>query len=158
MTGWRIGYAAGPEPLIAAMRKVEGQSTSNPSSIAQYAALEALTGPQDFIGERAAVFEGRRDLVLSMLNQAMGLSCAKPQGAFYVYPSIGPLIGKRTPGGAVIGDDETFVTELLEAENVAVVHGSAFGLGPNFRLSYATSTEVLEEACQRIQRFCASLA
>jgi aspartate aminotransferase len=158
MTGWRIGYAAGPEPLIAAMRKVEGQSTSNPSSIAQYAALEALTGPQDFIGERAAVFEGRRDLVLSMLNQATGLSCAKPQGAFYVYPSIGPLIGKRTPGGAVIGDDEMFVTELLEAENVAVVHGSAFGLGPNFRLSYATSTEVLEEACQRIQRFCASLA
>jgi aspartate aminotransferase len=158
MTGWRIGYAAGPEPLIAAMRKVEGQSTSNPSSIAQYAALEALTGPQDFIGERSAVFEGRRDLVLSMLNQATGLNCAKPQGAFYVYPSIEPLIGKRTPGGTVVADDETFVTELLEAENVAVVHGSAFGLGPNFRLSYATSTEVLEEACRRIQRFCASLA
>lgn len=157
MTGWRIGYAAGPEPLIAAMRKVEGQSTSNPSSIAQYAALEALTGPQDFIAERAAAFEARRDLVLSMLNQTTGLSCAKPQGAFYVYPSIAPLIGRRAPSGCVIADDETFVTELLEAEDVAVVFGSAFGLGPNFRLSYAASTEVLEEACARIQRFCASL-
>jgi hypothetical protein len=138
MTGWRIGYAAGPEPLIAAMRKVEGQSTSNPSSIAQYAALEALSGPQDFIAERAAVFEGRRDLVLSMLNQTQGLTCAKPQGAFYVYPSVEALIGRSTPGGRVIEDDEAFVTELLEVENVAVVHGSAFGLGPNFRLSYAT--------------------
>ena len=157
MTGWRIGYAAGPEPLIAAMRKVEGQSTSNPSSIAQYAAVEALTGPQDFIAERARVFEGRRDLVLSMLNQAAGLSCAKPEGAFYVYPSVAPLIGKRTPGGQVIADDETFVTQLLEIEDVAAVHGSAFGLGPNFRISYATSEDVLEEACSRIQRFCASL-
>ncbi|MBW3560560.1 MAG: pyridoxal phosphate-dependent aminotransferase [Proteobacteria bacterium] len=157
MTGWRIGYAAGPEPLIAAMRKVEGQSTSNPSSIAQYAALEALTGPQDFIPERARVFEGRRDLVLSMLNQASGLSCAKPEGAFYVYPSLAPLIGKKTPAGRVIEDDETFVTELLESEDVAAVHGSAFGLGPNFRISYATSEDVLEEACRRIQRFCASL-
>ena len=157
MTGWRIGYAAGPEPLIAAMRKVEGQSTSNPSSIAQYAALEALTGPQDFIPQRAAVFESRRDLVLSMLNQATGLSCAKPQGAFYVYPSIAPLIGRNAPSGTVIADDETFVTELLEAEDVAAVHGSAFGLGPNFRISYATSEDVLEEACRRIQRFCASL-
>ena len=158
MTGWRIGFAAGPEPLIAAMRKVEGQSTSNPSSIAQYAALEALNGPQDFIRERARVFEGRRDLVLSMLNQATGLSCAKPEGAFYVYPSIAPLIGKRTADGKVIVDDETFVTELLETEDVAAVHGSAFGLGPNFRISYATSEDVLEEACRRIQRFCASLA
>ena len=158
MTGWRIGYAAGPEPLIAAMRKVEGQSTSNPSSIAQYAALEALNGPQDFIRERAAVFQSRRDLVLSMLNQATGISCARPEGAFYVYPSIAPLIGKRTPGGKVIVDDETFVTELLETEDVAAVHGSAFGLGPNFRISYATSEDVLEEACRRIQRFSASLA
>lgn len=157
MTGWRIGYAAGPEPLIAAMRKVEGQSTSNPSSIAQYAAVEALSGPQDFIAERARVFEGRRDLVLSMLNQATGLSCAKPQGAFYVYPSVRDLIGKKAPSGTVIADDETFVTELLEAEDVAAVHGSAFGLGPNFRISYATSEAVLEEACARIQRFCASL-
>jgi aspartate aminotransferase len=157
MTGWRIGYAAGPEPLIAAMRKVEGQSTSNPSSIAQYAALEALTGPQDFIPERARVFEGRRDLVLSMLNQAAGLACAKPDGAFYVYPSVEKLIGKRTQAGTVISDDEIFVTELLEQENVAAVHGGGFGLGPNFRISYATSEAVLEEACQRIQRFCASL-
>jgi aspartate aminotransferase len=158
MTGWRIGYAAGPEPLIAAMRKVEGQSTSNPSSIAQYAAVEALTGPQGFIAERARVFEGRRDLVLSMLNQATGLTCAKPEGAFYVYPSLAPLIGKRTPTGVVIADDETFVTELLETEDVAAVHGAGFGLGPNFRISYATSEAVLEEACRRIQRFCASLA
>jgi aspartate aminotransferase len=157
MTGWRIGYAAGPEPLIAAMRKVEGQSTSNPSSIAQYAALEALTGPQDFIPERARVFEGRRDLVLSMLNQATGIDCAKPEGAFYVYPSVAALIGKRTPQGTVIADDETFVTELLETEDVAAVHGTAFGLGPNFRISYATSEDILEEACSRIQRFCASL-
>jgi aspartate aminotransferase len=158
MTGWRIGYAAGPEPLIAAMRKAEGQTTSNPSSIAQYAAVEALNGPQDFIPVNAQRFEGRRDLVLSMLNQATGLSCPKPGGAFYVYPSIQPLLGKRTPTGRVIDTDEAFVSELLEAEDVAVVHGQAFGLGPNFRVSYATSEAVLEEACSRIQRFCASLA
>lgn len=157
MTGWRIGYAAGPEPLIQAMRKAEGQSTSNPSSIAQYAAVAALNGPQDFIPERAAVFEQRRDLVLSMLNQAAAVRCDKPGGAFYVYPSIEALIGKRAPSGRVLETDEAFVTELLDAEGVAVVHGEAFGLGPNFRLSYATSTEVLEDACRRIQRFCASL-
>ena len=157
MTGWRIGYAAGPEPLIKAMRKAEGQSTSNPSSIAQYAAVAALNGPQDFIPERSAVFEQRRDLVLSMLNQTNGIRCDKPGGAFYVYPSIEALIGKRAPSGRVLENDEAFVTELLEAEGVAVVHGEAFGLGPNFRLSYATSTEVLEDACRRIQRFCASL-
>jgi len=157
MTGWRIGYAAGPEPLIRAMRKAEGQSTSNPCSIAQYAAVAALDGPQDFIAERAAVFEHRRDVVTSMLNQANGLSCDRPGGAFYVYASVGRLLGRRAPSGRVLEDDEAFVTELLEAENVAVVHGAAFGLGPYFRLSYAAETEVLEEACRRIQRFCASL-
>jgi aspartate aminotransferase len=157
MTGWRIGYAGGPEPLIKAMAKVEGVTTSNPSSIAQWAAVEALSGPQDFIPVRAKAFEERRDLVVSMLNQAQGLQCPKPEGAFYVYPCIDGLLGRRAPSGVVIEDDETFVTELLEAENVAVVHGAAFGLSPHFRVSYATSTDVLEEACTRIQRFCASL-
>jgi aspartate aminotransferase len=158
MTGWRIGYAGGPEALIKAMAKVEGQSTSNPCSIAQYAAVEALNGPQDFIAERAKAFEQRRDLVVAMLNQARGVHCATPEGAFYVYPSIAGLIGKRTPEGAAIDTDEAFAAELLAAEGVAVVHGEAFGLSPFFRISYATSTEVLEEACRRIQRFCASLA
>jgi aspartate aminotransferase len=157
MTGWRIGYAGGPEPLIKAMQKVEGQSTSNPCSIAQWAAVEALTGPQGFIRERAKVFEGRRDLVVSMLNQANGIECPTPEGAFYVYPSIRKLIGKRAPSGAAIDTDEAFAAELLQAEGVAVVHGAAFGASPHFRISYATSTETLEEACRRIQRFCASL-
>ncbi|HEY3811785.1 MAG TPA: pyridoxal phosphate-dependent aminotransferase [Caulobacteraceae bacterium] len=157
MTGWRIGYAGGPEPLIKAMLKVEGQSTSNPCSIAQWAAVEALNGPQDFIAERCQVFEGRRDLVVSMLNQAKGIQCATPQGAFYVYPSVQQCIGKRTPSGVVIDSDETFASELLGDEGVAVVFGAAFGLSPFFRISYATSTEVLEDACGRIQRFCASL-
>jgi len=157
MTGWRIGYCAGPMELIKAMNLVQGQSTSGTCSIAQWAAVEALNGPQDFIDERRKVFEERRDLVVSMLNQASGLNCPKPEGAFYVYPSCQDLIGKKTPAGKTIETDEDFVTELLEAEGVAVVHGSAFGLGPNFRISYATSTEALTEACTRIQRFCTSL-
>ena len=157
MTGWRIGYGAGPKPLIDLMRKVAGQTTSNPSSISQWAAVEALNGPQDFIAERAKHFEARRDLVVSMLNQAPGIRCATPEGAFYVYPSIEGLIGRKTQGGAVIDSDDTFATELLDAEGVAVVQGSAFGLSPYFRISYATSESVLGEACRRIQRFCASL-
>ncbi|GAA0655114.1 pyridoxal phosphate-dependent aminotransferase [Brevundimonas lenta] len=157
MTGWRIGYAGGPKPLIDLMRKVAGQTTSNPSSISQAAAVEALNGPQAFIAERGAAFEKRRDLVVSMLNQATGIRCAVPEGAFYVYPSIEGLIGKTTEGGVVIDSDDTFATALLDAEGVAVVQGSAFGLSPYFRISYATSEAVLEAACSRIQRFCASL-
>lgn len=157
MTGWRLGYCAGPMELIKGMNLVQGQSTSGTSSVTQWAAVEALNGPQDFIGERRQAFEERRDLVVSMLNQATGINCPSPEGAFYVYPSCKELIGKSTPEGKVIETDEDFVTELLEAEGVAVVHGSAFGLGPNFRISYATSTEALTEACNRIQRFCASL-
>ncbi|MBX8799203.1 pyridoxal phosphate-dependent aminotransferase [Ochrobactrum sp. MR28] len=157
MTGWRIGYAAGPLELIKAMDMVQGQQTSGASSISQWAAVEALNGPQDFIETNKAIFQGRRDLVVSMLNQANGISCPTPEGAFYVYPSCAGLIGKTTPSGKVIETDEDFVSELLEAEGVAVVHGSAFGLGPNFRISYATSEALLEEACIRIQRFCASL-
>ena len=157
MTGWRIGYGGGPKPLIDLMRKVAGQTTSNPSSVSQWAAVEALNGPQDFIAERAKHFEARRDLVVSMLNQATGIRCATPEGAFYVYPSIEGLIGKTTGGGTVIDSDDTFATELLDAEGVAVVQGSAFGLSPYFRISYATSETVLEEACGRIQRFCAGL-
>ncbi|MFG1181913.1 pyridoxal phosphate-dependent aminotransferase [Xanthobacter versatilis] len=158
MTGWRIGYAAGPEALIKAMGTLQSQSTSNPSSIAQWAALEALDGPQDFIAANNKVFKERRDLVVSMLNQAKGLHCPKPEGAFYVFPSCAGTIGKTTPGGVTIASDEDFATQLLEAEGVAVVHGSAFGLGPAFRISYATATSDLEEACRRIQRFCGSLS
>jgi len=157
MTGWRIGYCAGPVELIKAMTKVQSQSTSNPTSISQWAAVEALNGTQDFIPERAAVFKGRRDLVVSMLNQASGLKCPTPEGAFYVYPSCEGLIGKKTPEGKVIENDEDFAIALIEAEGVSVVHGAAFGLSPFFRISYATSTEALTEACERIQRFCASL-
>lgn len=158
MTGWRIGYAGGPQELIGAMRKVQSQSTSNTSSVSQWAAVEALDGPQDFLAERASVFKDRRDLVVSMLNQANGLQCPTPEGAFYVYPSCEGCIGKTTEKGKTIKNDEDFVTALLEDEGVAVVHGEAFGLSPFFRVSYATSTEVLEEACRRIQRFCASLS
>jgi aspartate aminotransferase len=158
MTGWRIGYAAGPDQLIKAMDTLQGQQTSGACSIAQWASVEALTGPQDFIKERAKIFEMRRDLVVSMLNQAKYLSCPSPEGAFYVYPSCAAAIGKKTPDGKVITNDEAFATALLEAEGVAVVHGEAFGLGPNFRISYAASTEVLEDACAKIQRFCASLS
>ena len=158
MTGWRIGYAAGPEPLIKLMGKVMSQTTSNPCSISQYASVEALNGPQDFLAERSKAFERRRDLVVSMLNQAPGLRCPRPEGAFYVYPSCEALIGKRAPSGAVIGSDLDFTNALLDAEGVAVVQGEAFGLSPFFRISYATSDAVLEDACSRIQRFCASLS
>ena len=157
MTGWRIGYAGGPKPLIDLMRKVASQTTSNPSSISQWAAVEALNGPQDFLAERSDAFEKRRDLVVSMLNQATGIRCPKPEGAFYVYPSIEGVIGKTTPSGVVITDDEIFTAELLDQEGVAVVQGAAFGLSPYFRISYATSEAVLEEGCRRIQKFCASL-
>jgi len=158
MTGWRIGYAAGPEVLIKAMDVVQGQQTSGASTIAQWAAVEALNGPQHFIAERRRAFEERRDLVVSMLNQARGLKCPSPEGAFYVYPSCAEAIGRKSPSGRVIETDEDFVTELLGEEGVAVVHGSAFGLGPNFRISYATSLPLLEEACRRIQRFCGALS
>ena len=157
MTGWRIGYAAGPVALIKAMGTIQSQSTSNPCSISQYAALEALTGPQDFLAPNRALFQGRRDLVVSMLNQARGITCPKPEGAFYVYPDISGCIGKATPGGTIITNDEVFATALLEETGVAVVFGAAFGLSPNFRVSYATSDAVLAEACKRIQTFCAAL-
>jgi len=160
MTGWRIGYCCGPVELINAMRKVQSQTTSNPTSISQWAAVEALDGTQDFIPERAAIFKQRRDLVVSMLNQATGIECPTPEGAFYVYPSCQGCLGKVTPKGTKLEndeDDEDFVTALLEEEGVAVVQGAAFGLSPFFRISYATSTEALEEACMRIQRFCSSL-
>ncbi len=157
MTGWRIGYAAGPVALIKAMGTIQSQSTSNPCSVSQYAALEALTGPQEFLADWRRVFQGRRDLVVSMLNQAKGIRCPKPEGAFYVYPDISALIGKATPAGTVVSNDEVFATALLEETGVAVVFGAAFGVSPNFRVSYATGDEVLREACARIQRFCASL-
>ena len=157
MTGWRIGYAAGPVALIKAMATIQSQSTSNPSSISQHAALEALTGPQDFLAPNRRLFQSRRDLVVSMLNQATGIRCPRPEGAFYVYPDISGCIGKATPAGTIITNDEVFATVLLEETGVAVVFGAAFGLSPNFRVSYATSDAVLTEACTRIQRFCASL-
>jgi aspartate aminotransferase len=158
MTGWRIGYAAGPKDLIGAIRKVQSQSTSNPCSISQWAAVEALNGPQDFIAPNNAMFIRRRDLVVSMLNDATGIVCPKPEGAFYVYPSIAGCIGKTTPAGTEITNDEVFATALLEETGVAVVFGAAFGLSPNFRVSYATSDEALKEACTRIQTFCAGLS
>ncbi|PIE16118.1 MAG: aspartate aminotransferase [Rhodobacterales bacterium] len=157
MTGWRIGYAAGPKVLIDAMRKIQSQSTSNPCSVSQWAALEALNGPQDFIASNNEIFVRRRDLVVEMLNQAQGITCPTPNGAFYVYPSIADCIGKTSAGGVMISDDEAFATALLEETGVAVVFGAAFGLSPNFRVSYATSDEALKEACQRIQAFCAGL-
>ena len=157
MTGWRIGYAAGPEQLIKAMDFVQGQQTSGASSISQWAAVAALDGTQEHLARFKAAFQERRDLVVSMLNQSNGLKCPVPEGAFYVYPSCADLIGKTTETGKTIATDEDFVTELLQAEGVAAVHGSAFGLGPNLRISYATSNTTLEEACRRIQRFCGSL-
>ena len=157
MTGWRIGYAGGPAHLIKAMGTIQSQSTSNPSSVSQYAALEALNGPQDFLAPNRTLFQGRRDLVVSMLNQARGITCPKPEGAFYVYPDISGCIGKTTAAGTLITNDEVFATALLEETGVAVVFGAAFGLSPNFRVSYATSNTVLEEACRRIQTFCANL-
>jgi len=157
MTGWRIGFAAGPQELIGAIRKIQSQSTSNPSSISQAASVAALDGPKDFIAEHNEVFKERRDLVCSMLNQAKGLNCPTPEGAFYVYPSCAGLIGKTTPDGKVLENDEDVVAYFLETEGIAAVHGAAFGLSPHFRISYATSTEVLEDACQRIQRACAAV-
>jgi aspartate aminotransferase len=157
MTGWRIGYAGGPKDLITAMGTLQSQSTSNPCSISQAASIEALNGPQGFLDEWRKAFASRRDLVVSMLNQAKGLSCPKPEGAFYVYPSCAGALGKTTAQGKLLETDEDFGTALLEAEGVAVVFGAAFGLSPHFRISYATSTEELQDACARIQRFCASL-
>ncbi|WP_439143117.1 pyridoxal phosphate-dependent aminotransferase [Planktotalea sp.] len=157
MTGWRIGYAAGPKELIGAMRKIQSQSTSNPCTISQWAAVEALNGPQDFLEEKNKVFVRRRNLVVEMLNSIDGMKCPVPEGAFYVYPSISGLIGKSTPDGTVIENDEIFATKLLEDTGVAVVFGAAFGLSPNFRVSYATSDDALTEACKRIQTFCATL-
>jgi len=157
MTGWRIGYAGGPAALIKAMATVQSQSTSNPSSISQAAAVEALNGTQGFIAEHNAVFKERRDMVVDMLNKAAGITCHRPEGAFYVYPSCAGTIGKKTPQGKVIQSDDDFVTYILEAEGVAAVQGSAFGLSPFFRISYATGTDVLEDACQRIQRACSAL-
>ena len=157
MTGWRLGYAGGPEHLIKAMCKLQSQATSNPSSISQWAGVEALSGPQDFIARNNKVFKERRDLVVSMLNQAKGIKCPKPQGAFYVYPSCAETIGRTTAKGAKLSNDEDFTTALLEEEGVAVVHGAAFAMSPFFRISYATSTDQLEDACKRIQRFCGNL-
>jgi aspartate aminotransferase len=158
MTGWRIGYAGGPEHLIKAMAALQSQSPTNATAIAQWASVEALNGPQDFIPKHNKIFKDRRDLVVSMLNQANGMKCPKPEGAFYVYPSCAGTIGKAAPSGKRLESDEDFVTELLESEGVAVVQGTAFGLGPAFRISYATSTQNLEEACRRIQRFCGNLS
>lgn len=154
MTGWRIGYGAAPEALIKAMAKLQSQSTSNPSSIGQYAAEAALTGPQDYITESRDVFQRRRDLVVAGLNQCPGIECPVPQGAFYVYPSITGLIGKTSAAGTSIADDEAFANALLEETGVAVVFGAAFGLSPHFRISYATSDNQLTEAVARIRRFC----
>lgn len=157
MTGWRIGYCAGPQELISAMTKIQSQSTSNPTSVSQWAAVEALNGTQDFIPERNEIFRARRDMVVDMLNQAEGIECMTPEGAFYVYPSCEGCIGKTAPDGTPIDTDEAFAISLLETEGVSVVHGAAFGLSPFFRISYATSDENLKQACARIQKFCASL-
>jgi len=157
MTGWRIGYAAGPKNLITAMRKVMSQSTSNPCSISQWAAVAALNGPHEFLVERNAAFKARRDMVVRELNKADGITCGTPEGAFYVYPEISGTLGKTSAGGVLIDSDKAFCSALLEEQQVAAVFGEAFGLSPAFRASYATSTEALTEACQRIQAFCAGL-
>jgi len=157
MTGWRVGYAAGPVDLIKAITMIQSQSTTHTSSISQAASVAALNGPRDFIAANNTIFQERRDLVVSMLNQATGLSCPTPEGAFYVYPSCEGTIGKTTPDGNTIETDEDFVSYILESEGVAAVQGVAFGLSPHFRISYATGTDLLEDACQRIQRACAAL-
>ena len=157
MTGWRIGFAGGSEPLIKAMAMIQSQSTSNPAAVSQWAALEALEGPKDFIPKHNKIFKERRDLCVAMLNQASGIVCPKPEGAFYVFPSCAGTIGKTAPTGKKLATDEDFVTELLEAEGVAVVQGTPFGLGPAFRISYATATTALQDACERIQQFCGNL-
>ena len=158
MTGWRIGYGGGSKALIKAMGAIQSNSTANPCSISQAAAIEALNGPQDFIPVHNRKFQERRDLVVDTLNRIPGLFCPRPEGAFYVYPSCAGDIGKRTPQGQAVGNDEDFVRYLLEATGVAVVHGEAFGLSPHFRISYATSTEVLRDACERIDRACRELS
>jgi aspartate aminotransferase len=157
MTGWRIGYAGGPEALIKKMGEIQGHSTSNPSSISQAAAVAALNGPQDFMPKQLVSFRERRDMVVAMLNDIPGISCLKPEGAFYVYPNCAGVIGKKTPEGKIINTDEDFVLYLIETEGVAAVHGGGFGLSPYLRISYATSTEALREACVRIKRACAKL-
>src|SRR6266852_5570660 len=157
MTGWRIGFAGGPEPLVKAMAMIQSQSTSNPAAVSQWASVEALNGPKDFIPKHNKIFKERRDLCVSMLNQAKGIVCPKPEGAFYVFPSCAGTIGKKAPTGKTLETDEDFVTELLEAEGVAVVQGTPFGHGPAFRISYATATTALQDACERIQRFCGNL-
>ena len=157
MTGWRIGYAAGNKELIKAMGKLQSQSTSNPSSISQAASVEALNGDQSFLKSRAEVFKKRRNFIVDALNNMKGISCSLPNGAFYVFPSCKDLFGKQTPDGKVINNDEDFVTALLESAGVAVVHGSAFGLNGFFRISYATSDELIAIACERISNFCNSL-
>ena len=158
MTGWRVGFAGGPGELIAAMTKVQSQSTTHTAAVSQAASVAALNGSHDFIAANNKIFQERRDLVVSMLNQATGLSCPTPQGAFYVYPSCQGAIGKKAPDGKTIETDEDFVTYILETEGVAAVQGAAFGLSPHFRISYATGTDLLEDACQRIQRACAALS
>ena len=157
MTGWRLGFAGGPTDLIKAMTNIQSQNITHTAAISQAASIAALNGPMEFLDSNNEVFKERRDLAVSMLNQATGLSCETPEGAFYVYPSVKPLLGKKTPNGKVIENDEDFVVELLDAEGVAAVHGAAFGLSPHFRISYAVATDVLEDACNRIQRFCSSL-
>ena len=158
MTGWRIGYAGGPEPLIRAMRTIQSQSTTNPCSISQWAAVEALNGPQDFIADRAVAFQRRRDVVVDRLNEIDGVTCPKPDGAFYVFPSIAGLIGKKTPEGLIIENDEAFAKALLQTSGIAVVFGAAFGLSPHFRISYALADDDLTQALDRIETFCASLS
>jgi aspartate aminotransferase len=158
MTGWRIGYAGGPAWLIKAMADLQSQSTSNPCSISQYAVLAALNGPQDFLRERNIAFRARRDLVVAMLNDAPGLSCPTPEGAFYVYPDATGVMGKTTPQGQIIQTDAQLIDYFLDEYRVAAVHGAAFGLSPGFRISYATSSDILKEACTRIQLACAALS
>ena len=158
MTGWRIGYCGAPEEIIKPMRTIQSQSTTNPTSISQWASVEALEGDQSFLKDWIKEFQQRRDMVVQLLNKAKGIECGMPEGAFYVYPSINGCIGKQTPDGKMIENDEDFATQLLESEGVAVVHGAAFGTSPCFRISYATSIELLEEACIRISRFCAGLS
>ncbi len=158
MTGWRVGYAAGPDEIIKAMNKIQSQSTTHTAAVSQAAAVAALNGDHGFIASNNAVFKERRDLVVKLINECDGLEVASPEGAFYVYPSCAGLIGKKTPDGKEIATDENFVTYLLEAEGIAAVHGEAFGLSPYFRISYATATEKLQEACDRIKRACAALS
>ena len=158
MTGWRIGYATGSQPLIKAMAKIQSQSTSNPNSIAQWAAVEALSGPLDFMAENLSHFSARRTLVCDALNSIDGINCFLPEGAFYVYPNIAGLIGKTSPNGKTIQTDDDFVSYLLESQGVATVQGSAFGLSPHFRISYATGTDVLEDAMERITKACSALS